>query len=586
MNFLKNILATVIGIILTFVIFLFIFIGIVSSLSQKEPITVKSNSILKLDLTKIITERQPLDVMSEYGLGDNDEIQGLNKIKAAIKAAKNDIRIKGIYLDAGIFTGAGLATLEEIRNELLNFKKSGKFIIAYGENYNQKAYYLSTAADKIYLNPLGVVDFRGFNAQITFFKNAMDKLDVDMQIIRGPGNKFKSAVEPFMLDHMSEANREQTKVFLGALWNNMLNNISRSRNISTETLQKYADNLTGYNAFTALKAGLVDSLAYSNDIRAKLRTLTGTPNNKKLKFITLAKYSKTLRPANRKARNKIAVIYAQGEIVAGEGDDQTIGSKRLCKAIRKAREDSAVKAVVFRVNSPGGSAQASEIIYRELILTKEVKPLVVSMGDLAASGGYYISCLADKIYAQPNTITGSIGVFGMIPNLQHLLNDKLGITFDGVKTARNADIYSTVKPLTPYQTEVIRNMIDLIYQTFITHVADGRNMTKARVDSIGQGRVWSGTDAIKIGLVDKLGGIDDAIKDAAQLANIQDYKIKELPKLKNPIDQFVDKLNGKVSVESFVKEQSPLLDNYIELVKLLNSKDNIQARLPFSIDIE
>ena len=586
LKFLKYLLATILGTFLTFLIIFFIIIGIASASQSKEPITVKNNSIIKISLTKIIQERQPLNPLAEFGINTDEGIQGLNKIKASIKAAKNDTKIKGIYLDAGTFTGGGLATIEEIRNALIDFKTSGKFVVAYGENYNQKAYYLSTAANKIYLNPMGLVDFKGLYAQVMFFKNAMNKLDIEMQIIRGPGNKFKSAVEPFLLDHMSEANKEQTEVFIGSIWKNLLNKISESRKIPSETLQEIANELITYDATAAKKAGMVDDNFYWHQVESKLKEFTKIDETKKLNFISLADYSQTVRKINRKAKKKIAIIYASGNIESGEGDDQTIGSDRIVKAIRKARKDSSIVAIVLRVNSPGGSAQASEVIFQELMLTKNVKPLVVSMGDLAASGGYYISCLADKIYAQPNTITGSIGVFGMIPNIHNFVTNKLGITFDGVKTAHNADIITSIEPLTPFQTEVIRHSIDNIYKTFIGHVAEGRNMTTEAVDSIGQGRVWSGTDALKIGLVDELGGIDKAITTAAELANTTNYKIVELPTLTNPLDKLLKQIGSKTSIEAAVKDNLGAYAKYYEFFRTLNTSDLYQARLPYIIDIQ
>jgi len=586
LKFLKYLLATILGTFLTFLIIFFIIIGIASASQSKEPITVKNNSIIKISLTKIIQERQPLNPLAEFGINTDEGIQGLNKIKASIKAAKNDTKIKGIYLDAGTFTGGGLATIEEIRNALIDFKTSGKFVVAYGENYNQKAYYLSTAANKIYLNPMGLVDFKGLYAQVMFFKNAMNKLDIEMQIIRGPGNKFKSAVEPFLLDHMSEANKEQTEVFIGSIWKNLLNKISESRKIPSETLQEIANELITYDATAAKKAGMVDDNFYWHQVESKLKEFTKIDETKKLNFISLADYSQTVRKINRKAKKKIAIIYASGTIESGEGDDQTIGSDRIVKAIRKARKDSSIVAIVLRVNSPGGSAQASEVIFQELMLTKNVKPLVVSMGDLAASGGYYISCLADKIYAQPNTITGSIGVFGMIPNIHNFVTNKLGITFDGVKTAHNADIITSIEPLTPFQTEVIRHSIDNIYKTFIGHVAEGRNMTTEAVDSIGQGRVWSGTDALKIGLVDELGGIDKAITTAAELANTTNYKIVELPTLTNPLDKLLKQIGSKTSIEAAVKDNLGAYAKYYEFFRTLNTSDLYQARLPYIIDIQ
>lgn len=586
MNFIKYTLATILGLIITLILFIFITIGIISSSTSSDPVVVKKHSILKLEMPKIIKERQPVNPFSQFSFGDDiDAIQGLNSIKNSIQVAIKDNNIEGIYFDAGIEIDAGMATIEEIRNELITFRKSGKFIVAYGENYSQKAYYLATAADKIYLNPMGIVDFKGINGSVIFFKNALDKLNIEVQIIRGPDNKFKSAVEPFMYDKMSEANKEQTSVFLGSIWNDILAKISESRNIPVIELQNYADKLSGYDAQNALKSNLIDSLFYWDQVEKDLKSRVKYGNTKDLDFISIAKYQQTVNPKNRKEKNKIAIVYACGEIQSGEGDDETIGSDRIAKAIKKAREDSAVKAIVFRVNSPGGSAQASEIIYRELALTKGIKPIVVSMGDYAASGGYYISCLADKIYAQPNTLTGSIGVFGMIPNIQKLVNEKLGITFDGIKTAENADIYSITKPLTSYQYETIRGMINSIYSTFISHVAEGRKLTTDYVDSIGQGRVWSGVDAVKNGLVDELGGIDLAIEEAAKLAKIENYKTTELPLMKNPFEQIIKQLNGEVSISQILNVNYSKYTEIFNFFNNLEKRDKIQARLPFIIEI-
>ncbi len=585
LNFLKYTLATIVGTLLTFLLLFFIIIGIVSIASKNEPVAVKPNSILELKIDKMVQEREPVNPFAQFDMGESSSIQGLDKIKAVIKKAKDDKDINGIYIDAGLFVGGGLATIEEIRQELIEFKKSGKFIVAYGENYSQLSYYLASVADKIYLNPLGMIDFKGINGQVTFFKNALDKLEVEMQIIRGPNNKFKSAVEPFMDEKMSEANREQTSIFLGSIWNHILTNVSKSRKIEVAELQTIANNLSAFHAESALKSGLIDGLKYWDEMETELNKLNKSDTTKKPEFISMAKYKETIKP-DIKQKDKIAIIYAVGAIQSGEGDDQTIGSERIAKAIRVARNDSTIKAVVFRINSPGGSAQASEVIYRELELLKKEKPLVASMGDYAASGGYYIACNADRIFAQPNTLTGSIGVFGMIPNMQKLLNNKLGITFDGVKTAENADIFSLNKPLSPFQFETIRNSIDIIYQTFIQHVADGRNMTTTQVDSIGQGRVWSGVDALKIGLVDELGNIDAAINHAAKLAKIENFRIKELPIQKDPFEEIIDQLNGKTSIKEAINEEFGAFAEYIQFLKSIDNQDRIQARLPFILHIE
>ena len=585
-SFLKYTLATIVGIIITYVIIFFVVMGIVASSTAKEPIEVKDNSILKLNLTKVIQERQPANPFAQFGMGDDDIVSGLNKIKASLEHAKTDDKIKGIYIDAGIFVGGGMATMQELRNALLDFKESGKFIYAYGENYSQKTYYLSSVADSLFLHPMGMVDFKGLFGQVTFFKHALEKLDVEMQIIRGPNNRFKSAVEPFMYDKMSEANRKQTSIYLGSIWSNILDQVSESRKVSNAQLQSTADKLKAFEAESAKETGLIDALVNWDEMENNLKAKIGVGDTKDINFISINKYAQTLKPKSRKIKEKIAVIYAVGEIQSGEGDDETIGSDRIAKAIRAARKDSTIKAIVFRVNSPGGSAQASEVMYRELMLAKKVKPLVVSMGDYAASGGYYIACMADKIYAQPTTLTGSIGVFGMIPNAQGLLNNKLGITFDGVKTAENADMFDISKPLSPFHIATIQNMIHHTYQRFLQHVADGRNMTVAEVDSLGQGRVWSGIDAKERGLVDELGGLEDAIEYAASLAKLEDYRIKELPKLLDPFEEIIKKINGDSPVSEIITQEMGEFGQYLYYFKQIDKKDQIQARLPFFLSIE
>ncbi len=472
-----------------------------------------------------------------------------------------------------------------MRKALLDFKSSGKFIYAYGEYYSQKDYYIASIADKIVLNPVGAVDFKGLAAQIMFFKKAMEKLDIEMQIIRGPNNKFKSAVEPFMYDQMSEANKEQTEKFLSSLWESMLNDISTSRKLSIAQLQEIADSLSSSDSKTAKAIGLVDMIGYEDQFKSELMKKLDVTNDKKYNEISLTDYATTVKKANDfKKKNKIAVIYAVGEIISGEGNDEIIGSDRIAKAVRKARKDSSIKAIVLRINSPGGSALASEVMWRELVLAKEVKPVVVSMGNVAASGGYYIACMANKIIAEPTTITGSIGVFGMLPNLKKFFNDRLGLTFDGVNTNANSDMGSVAQPLTPFQYKVIQNSVVDIYTTFINHVAEGRNMTAEQVDAIGQGRVWSGVDAVKIGLVDELGGLDYAIAEAAKLANIEEYKITNRPELKDPIKEMMKNFGGGVKA-SVIEDELGASYKYYEYVKRMQTMEGFQTRLPFFIEI-
>jgi len=584
-NFIKYTFATVLGSLITMFVVLLIIIGIIGGItsSQEKTVTVKKNSILKVTFGNKIIDREPLDPLAEFNLSDDKSITGLNKIIAAIDAAKDDDNIKGMYLDASSFGVGGLATIEAIRNAMLDFKTSGKFIYAYSEYYGQKAYYISSVADKIFVNPAGAVGIKGLGAQLMFFKNAMDKLGVEMQIIRGPNNKFKSAVEPFMYDKMSEANREQMNVFLGSIWSNMVKQITESRSISTEVFNQIADSLSAENPYKAKELNIVDELAYWDEVKAELMDKVGVSKEKELEFISISDYSSTVKKRNPTSKKKIAVIYAVGEIKSGEGNDEIIGSARIAKAVAKARKDSSIVAIVLRVNSPGGSALASEIMWRELVLAKEAKPLVVSMGNYAASGGYYISCMADKIVAEPNTLTGSIGVFGMIPNAQKLMNDKLGITTDEVSTNANG-IIGAFKPLTPYQKRSIQKGVVRIYNTFVNHVAEGRGMTPESVDNIGQGRVWSGSNAIEIGLVDVLGGLDKAIDIAAEMANVKEYKLKEMPKRTNPIEELMKQFGASAKV-SLIKSELGVNYKYINYFKTISEIKGTQARLPFLIEI-
>jgi protease-4 len=587
-NFIKYTFATVLGTLITFVVAFLLFIIIVSiaSSGNEKIVTVEDNSILKLEFGKALTERQPPEnPLVKFGLGDEEKLVGLDRIFKVLKAAKDDDKIKGIYIDTRSIPSGGIASYEALRNALVDFKSSGKFIYAYGEYYSQKDYYIASVADKVVLNPVGAVDFKGLAAQIMFFKKAMEKLDIEMQIIRGPNNKFKSAVEPFMYDQMSEANKEQTNKFLSSIWESMLNEIAISRKLSVSQLQTIADSLSASDAAMAKTVGLVDMVAYEDQFMAELMKKIDVVDKDKYHEITISDYATTVnKVANLKAKNKIAVIYAVGEIVSGEGNDQIIGSDRISKAVCKAREDSSIKAIVLRVNSPGGSALASEVMWRELVLAKEVKPVVVSMGNYAASGGYYISCMANKIIAEPTTITGSIGVFGMIPNLKKFLNERLGLTFDGVNTNANSDMGSVSQPLTPFQQKVIQNSVVDIYTAFITHVAEGRNMTVEQVDAIGQGRVWSGVDAIKIGLVDEIGGLDKAIVEAAKLAGIESYRITKRPELKDPFEEMIKKFGGNVKL-SVIEDELGASYKYYEYVKKMQTMEGFQARLPYFIEI-
>jgi len=553
------------------------------SFTQNEEVVVNESSFLHIKLDYTVEDRSSNDPLADFtSLGSLKITPGLNEILKSIEKAKNDDRIKGIYLDLGGIP-SGLATISEIRIALDDFSKTGKPIYSYSNILSQKAYYLASVSDKIFLNPEGFIEFKGYNAQGFFIKNLLEKLEIEPQVIRH--GKFKSAVEPLLRTDMSEPNKEQTLKFINSMWDNSLDNISGSRNITIKNLNLIADSLQTQNAAQALSLHLVDSLVYYDEFLNFISNKIDVENIKKKNLISLGKYTDAkVKPTKKRSKNKIAIVYASGDIVQGEGANDNIGSDKIARAIRSARIDESIKAVVLRVNSPGGDALASDIILREVNLTKNEKPIVVSLGNLAASGGYYIACGADKIFASPSTITGSIGVFGIIPNFEKFFNNKLGITFDGVKTNENSDFMSTTKPLSKFQHDLIQIEIERIYSTFIGHVAKGRNMTTEEVDKIGQGRVWSGSDALEIGLIDGFGGLDKAIMEAKELANLEDYRIVELPKQKEPIEQIMDDLLGKTRIKIL---QSELGGNYkfYQFYKKVEDMNGIQARLPFEIEI-
>ena len=587
-QFFKFVLATIVGVVLITVVLVLVVIGIISASGDKT-IEVEPNSVLHMAFTNPITERtpnNPLAGLSFLGF-DKDKSTGLNDILANIKKAKTDSNIKGIFLDESYMV-SGQATTEEIRNALIDFKKSGKFIIAYSEIYTQGFYYLASVADKVYMNPKGIFELKGFNSEVTFLKGALDKLGVEIQIIKV--GTFKSAVEPLFLTKMSDANRLQVTSYLGSLYDHFLTGISKSRGINKDSLFNYANNARVQLPEDAVKLKLIDGLKYKDEILDDLKERTGIEKKNDLNSIELADYTKSSADNDNKdeasSKNRIAVIYASGEISGGEGDDNTIGSERISKALRKVRLDDKVKAVVLRVNSPGGSSLASDVIWREVMLTKKVKPIIVSMGDVAASGGYYISCAADSIIAQPNTITGSIGIFAILPNMQKLFNDKLGVTFDGVKTGKYADLGDISRPLTPEEKLLLQNNVNRGYDDFTKAVADGRHKTQAYINSIGQGRVWTGEQALKNGLVDRLGNINDAITSAAKKANIKNYKLVSYPEQKS----FLNQLSGDVTAEARTRIlQSELGDNYkiYEQIKgVTQMMRTPQARMPYSIEIK
>ncbi len=585
-SFFKYLLASVLGVLIAGILMFFIMIGGITAMvsSQDKAVEVKPNTILHIELNSPIMDRSSNNPFENIDFASLEPVNtlGLNDILKNLKKAKEDPNIKGIYLDLTIIP-TGIATIEEIRNALIDFKESEKFILAYADTYTQPSYYLASVADKIYLNPEGLLTFVGLRSEIMFFKEALAKLGIEPQIIRH--GKFKSAVEPFMYTKMSEENRLQVMTYMGSIWDQMLKGISAERNISVKDLNALADNLTLNNAKAAVDNELVDALKYKDEILDELAELTEKKDSKKLETVSISKYTK-VPDVNRKKleKDKIAVVYASGTVMMGEGQEGTIGSDRISRAIREARKDSSVKAIVFRVNSGGGSALASEVIWREIKLAQEIKPVIASLGDVAASGGYYIVAPAQKIIASPNTITGSIGVFGMLPNGEKLLNDKLGIHVDVVKTNKFADMGTFTRALTAQEREAIQFSIEDIYNTFITHVAEGRNMTKEEVDEIGQGRVWSGANAIEIGLIDGFGGLDDAIQLAAEAANLDAYRTVDYPKLQDPFEQFMKQLQGNVRV-SILKNELGDQYKYYENLKIISNQQGVQARIPYEIEI-
>ena len=576
--------ATMLGIIVINVIFLFIALGIVGSLGKEKEVELKPNSVLHLKFDKPISDRgsdNPFENFSFTSFSGEKNV-GLYDILNNIEKATTDDNIQGIFLDITAIP-SGLASIEEIRNALRNFKDSGKYIYAYSEMYSQTSVYLMSIADQVYMHPMGYLELKGLRAELMFFKGVLEKIGVEPMVFKH--GKFKSAVEPFISDRMSDANREQIKVYMGSLWNHMTAGIAAGRGMEQNLILQYADELRIQNAEDAKEVKMIDAIKYRDEVLEIIKEKTGAEKIDKINFITLGKYNKVKDKKDKGKGDKIAVIFAEGEIVDGEGDANNVGSERFTKAIRKARLDDKVKAVVIRVNSPGGSALASESIWREIEETKKVKKVVTSMGDVAASGGYYIACNSDKIIANPTTITGSIGVFGLLFNAKKMLNEKLGVTIDTVKTSKYADFMSQSRTVTDFEGAIIQNRIEEIYDNFISRVAEGRKMNKADVDSIGQGRVWSGIDAKRIGLIDEFGGLKKAIEVAAELAGIEQYRITALPEQKDFLSTFLKEMQGDAELNMLKRIFG---EEYMQIIQMkdVNRLGNYQARMPFYIDIK
>lgn len=586
-SFFKYVLATVTGIGIVVLILFLILVGIVTStISQMgsggKQTTVADNSVLYVSLNHEISERtapNPFEGIDIPGFGQVKTL-GLNDIVSRIRGAKEDSKIKGIYLNLS-YVNTGMASLKEIREALVDFKASGKFIVSYGDVYTQKAYYLASLSDKIYLNPEGSLEFKGLSSSIMFMKEALDKLGVEMQVVKV--GTYKSAVEPFILNEMSDANRAQVTAYLNSMYSSFLTNISDGRGIPVDSLSMIAGQYLIRNADDAMRLNFIDGKLYKDEMLSELKTRLGVDEKKDISAISLLDY--TVPAETSSVRDRIALVYAYGDIVDGEGSEGSIGGDKLSRELRRLRRDDRVKAVVLRVNSPGGSALASDIIAREVELTKAVKPIMISMGDYAASGGYYISAFADSIFAEKETLTGSIGVFGLIPNFKNLMNNKLGVRFDEVKTSKFASIMgSPDRPMSEEERAIIQLEVDRVYDTFLNRVAKGRGVTAASVDSIGQGRVWTGEQALGNGLVDAIGGIDRAIAAAAAKADLKSYKLVEYPAVKDPFASMLGASKEKIKLWIFDDGLGDLR-NHVEQLKTITKSSGIQARMPYNLEI-
>lgn len=587
-EFLKITFACVLGMLIAGVILPVVGINIISGIvaPSSGKGDIKKNSVLFLDFEGTLEERAEENPLTSI-MGDNLKTYGLDEIIAAIKEAKSNGDIEGIYLQAGVVEEASSATLEEIRGELESFKESGKFVVAYGDQYSQGLYYLASVADKVILNPQGNIAWHGLASTPIFYKELLEKVGVEMQIFKV--GTYKSAVEPFIATEMSDANREQITELLASTWDELLTAVSASRNVPKEKLNEYADRFMDYcQAEEYVACGMADTLLYRDGVLGYLKGLTGVADGEELNLVTMETMRnrlKALEVVNGSAKNEIAVYYAFGEIDGSTSSlDEGINSKKVIKELRKLREDDNVKAVVLRVNSPGGSAYGSEQIWREVTLLKEAKPVVVSMGDYAASGGYYISCAADCIVANPTTLTGSIGIFGMFPMVEKLLKDKIGLDFDVVKTNRMADFGDLSRPFRPEEKAVLQNYINNGYALFLQRCADGRGVAVEDIAKIAEGRVWTGSKAKEIGLVDELGDLDKAVGIAAQKAGLAGYSVKSYPKAEGFVEKLMD--TGKEDyMEAMTRETLGGYYNGIKFIRNIGSCDHIQARLPFELNI-
>ena len=592
MRFFKVVFASALGYILAIVLFIVtvIFIGIGVALKAKPEVKIPSDGVLNMKLNYPLADKSvddsPIVLLSALDPNANIPL-GLNKILQAIDQAKDDDKIKGIILDLTTFS-SGYAKVSEIRNRLEDFKSSGKFVYAYADYYYFPTYYMASVADSVFINPEGEMSFTGMVGQVSFFAGALEKMGIEVQAIRA--GKFKGAVESFTRKNLSPENRLQMEAYINSVFGEVLSKIADSREISVQKLKTDADQLQMRSVNDFINAGYIDQALYRDQFYSTMKRRMGVDDDKKVPLLSEKKYAKSLKSTGS-GRDRIAVVYASGDIVGGKGDGTQIASDDMAKTLKSVRLDDKVKAVVFRIDSRGGSSLASDIIWREAKLLAEEKPLIVSMSDVAASGGYYIATPARKILAEPTTITGSIGVFGLIPNAEKLLNDKMGVTFEYIGTGKNSDMGRIDRPLTSNQKEYIGSIIDKIYDTFLTRVADGREMTKEEVHAVAQGRVWTGKMAKEVGLVDQLGGLEDAIAVAAEEAGLKDYRLKELPKSKDPIVEMVAKFQGNSSLGSQLQRmtQNTGFESYIQQlsdIERWGTKQSVQAIMPYTIEIK
>lgn len=586
MNFLKNVFSTVLGLFVFLFILFFGFIIIAALFGNNEKtVTVKDNSVIELNLEEVTNDYAGKFLYEDFEFLNEEKTNGLSDVINAIDAAKTDSKIKGISILNNISL-LGMAQSKALRDKLEDFKKSGKFVVAYANSYSQKEYYLNSVADTIYLNPVGEMDFKGLSSEVMFYKDFQEKTGIKMEVIRH--GKYKSAVEPYLANEMSEANREQISVLLNSVWNSVVADISKSRKISVDRLNEIANGLLARTPEMAKEEKLIDKIAYEDEYHDGIRKALKVKKDEEYNTVSIIDYAHKNSTTGKKPAtdNTIAIIYAQGTILSGEGDVNIIGEGSMRRSLQKARKDKNVKAIVLRIDSPGGSALTSDLIWREIELTKKVKPVVVSMGNVAASGGYYIACNASKIFAEETTITGSIGVFGTLPNITKLTNN-IGIHTEQVKTHQNAAGYSIFMPLDEGTKGTLQESVENIYKVFVGRVAKGRNMKFEAVDSIAQGRVWTGTDALKIGLVDKIGGMDDALKEAAKLANIKEFKTADFPSYEKKFGDLFGGMPFMKSKESFIKEEVGE-ENYqmIEQIRRMSAQKGMQALLPYEINIK